>query len=261
MKNLKIIFVSFIVLMTNCFAQAPNESEGKPDGGRRPEEKDNVSIGTGLAIKKNNRVGNTYEDADKATIAKAFPLVQAKFGDFTLGAQGLAWQAWGNPFMGVSLTANLGGERYESPGMQGRKKSLFLGTLLKFEKYSLLVSRDVSCKSRGIESQLSFNEVYPMGEGLLLRASVFLEWVDNKYARYYYGVRSSEATPNRPAYEPGNFFTPGAGLMSIYRLQQNLTLLTGISLRYQTDRMTDSPTVKNEPLNTSGFLGISFKFD
>lgn len=223
------------------------------------EEKNNVSIGYGLAIKKNNRVGNTYKKGDSATIAQSIPLVQAKYDRFSLGAQGLAYRAYGNPFMGVSLFLNLGGERYEALGMQGRKKSLFLGTLLKFGKYSLMGSRDIGSKSEGMDWQISYNELFKVAEGLMLRTSVFTEWHDHKYARYYYGVTSAEATATRAAYDPGHFFTPGIGLMTIYQIRPDLSFLSGINLKYRPARMTDSPTVKNEPLNTGGFLGLSYQ--
>ena len=250
-KLLKITLLS--LLMTSVHAQE-KESDEKDE-----ETTGRASVGYGLALKKNNREGNTYEDADKNTIAKAFPLVQFSYGRFSLGGQGLAFRLTGTEREGFSLIANLGGERYEAPGMVGRKKSLFVGGLYKWNKYSLMASHDVSAKSKGTDAQFSYNEVYFITKGLLARASAFVEFHDKNYNQYYYGVNATEATATRAQTNLKGSFTPGVGGMLISQIVPRFSLLTGLNFKLISKKIQDSPTVKDQPLDVGGFIGFNYR--
>lgn len=251
-KLFKMTFLLSLCLSTaTAVAQEADEKDEETAG--------NVSLGYGLALKKNNREGNTYEGSDKSTIAKSFPLVQFSYGRFSLGGQGLAFRLTGSEREGFSLIANLGGERYEAPGMVGRKKSLFVGGLYKWNKYSLMASHDVGSKSKGTDAQFSYNEVYFITKGLLARASAFVEFHDKNYNQYYYGVNASEVTPTRTQTNLKGSLTPGVGGMLISQVVPRFSLLTGLNLKIISKKIQDSPTVKDQPLDVGGFIGFNYR--
>lgn len=216
------------------------------------------SLGYGVAIKKNNRTGNTYKDGDKNTLVQSIPIVQFSYERFSLGPQGLAFRVAGNPAIGISAVLNMAGERYEAPGMQGRKKSLFAGGLLKWKNYSFLMSGDLGDKSGGLQAQVSYNEVFVITNDLLFRTSLFLEWHDGQYTNYYFGVRPDEAIQGRLAYRPGQYVNPGTGFISIYKLNEDLALYTGLNIKYVPEKIRKSPTVNEDNLEAGGFLGLNY---
>lgn len=216
------------------------------------------SLGYGVAIKKNNRIGNTYKDGDKNTLVQGIPIVQFSYGRFSLGPQGLAFRVTGNPLTGISAVLNLAGERYEAPGMAGRKKSLFAGVLGKWKNFSMILSGDLGDKSGGLHGQTSYNEVFVVTNELLFRTSVFLEWHDRQFTNYYYGVRPDEVTPERAAYRPGQYVNPGMGFISIYKLNEDFTLYSGVNIKYVPEKIRNSPTVNEDNLEAGAFLGLNY---
>lgn len=238
---------------------APKAEGNRPPSGRPPAG-DSISIGYGVAIKKNIREGNTYKRGDKNTTIDGIPMVQADYGRFTLGPQGATIRIAGDMLRSVSGVLNFNGDRYEAPGMKGRKKGVFAGLLFKWGLFSLIGSRDVESKSEGWQTQLSYNEMFVVAPTLLLRTSIYLKWNDKEYANYYYGVNPSEATATRPAYAPGAYFTPGAGLVSIFVINKELSLMTGGSLEFLSKKLQDSPTVISQNIIPSLFTGLSYRF-
>lgn len=224
------------------------------------KETSRFSLGYGVAMKKNNRVGNTYKHGDKSLIAQSFPFVQLTINRLSIGAGGVAYRFWGHQFAGASVVLNLGGERYEAPGMGGRKRSVLLGAQLKMGSISFQVLGDVAGRSEGFETQLSYGKMLYQLNDQIIRGTIFIEWHDNRYTNYYYGVKPSESNASRSAYRPDNVFTPGVGLLGIFKLTDEMTLTTGVTTKYVVDRLQRSPTVKKEPFEAGGFSALSYGF-
>lgn len=226
------------------------------------EKADNsqLSVGYGVAIKKNIRVGNEYKRGNKNTTIDGIPLVQANYGRFTLGPQGATIRAWGDMKTSASVVLNIGGDRYEASGMKGRKKGVFAGALFKWGLFSLLATRDMENKSEGWSTQFSYNEVFVVTQELLLRTSLYVKWYDQDYANYYYGVKPEEATATRPAYETSGYFTPGLGFLSIYKINNEIQFLIGLNFEFMSKKIQNSPTVINQDLVAGGFTGMNYRF-
>lgn len=247
-KRILLTFFLMTFLLPSLKAQ---EAAGK-------KKETHFSLGYGLAIKKNNRTGNTYKNGDKNTLVQSIPMVQFSYGRLSLGPQGLAYRVAGNPAIGFSAILNLAGERYEAPGMKGRKKSLFGGGLFKWKFFSLMMSGDLGDKSGGLEAQVSYNEVFVVTNELLFRTSLFLEWHDRQYTNYYFGVRPEEATPERPGYRPGPYLNPGTGFISIYKLSEDFAFYSGLNIKYVPEKIRRSPTVNEDNLEAGAFLGLNY---
>ncbi len=84
--------------------------------------------------------------------------------------------------------------------------------------------------------------------GVVLRLTADLDFADQTYHRYYYGVRPEEAAPGRPAYSP---FGGYAGCSIAASCSRQLTDNLAVGIYYRHDNIAgaayaDSPLVKTE---------------
>lgn len=219
----------------------------------------NATIGAGLAFRKNQRLGNTYEDMDKKYFIKPFPAIQASYGRFSLGVQGISILAAGNQMMNVSAFIKRDGDRYHGLGMTPRKDSVFVGATAKFFNYGFSLSHDINGRSKGYIATVNYAKFFPISETLVLRASLSLDWLDDKYAEYYYGVRSHEMTTSRREYHLNNYFLPGASLMPIIKLSERSSIVTVISSKRLPKEVSQSPTMKGSRVEFGGIVSYSYK--
>ena len=242
---MKILFLAIVfIISSEIFAQDARTSR--------------LSLGAGAGIKKNLRVGNTYEDMDRNTLIRPIPFIQGSVGRFSLGPQGLSFMATGNHLMNASVFITRTGDRYQGAGMRPRKDSVFTGLSLKIFKYGLNISHDINGRSKGVIANLSYGEFFKITESIMLRAGLNLDWHDDRYAEYYYGVRSYEATATRREYHLNNYFQPGISFLPIYKLSESTTLTSAISFKYITENVRNSPTMNRDRIDIGGLIGFSY---
>ena len=167
--------------------------------------------------------------------------------------------AVGNHMMNGSVFITRKGDRYQGYEMTPRKESAFVGASVKFFKYGLSFSRDINGRSKGWLTEASYGEFFRITDSLMLRAGLSLEWNDDKYAEYYYGVRKSEARTYRPEYHVKNYFTPGISFMPIYKINEDINFTTALSFKLLPKDVSDSPTMTGKRLEMGGIMGISYK--
>lgn len=220
----------------------------------------NATIGAGLVFKKNMRQGNTYEDMDKKYFVKPIPFVQGSYGRFSLGIQGISILAVGNPMMNVSAFVKRDGDRYHGLGMIPRKDSVFVGATAKFFNYGFSLSHDINGRSKGWIATANYAKFFPISEMLVLRASVSVDWLDDKYAEYYYGVRSNEVTATRREHHLNNYFLPGVSLMPIFKLTERSSIMTILSAKVLPKDVSSSPTMTGKSIDYGAILAYNYKF-
>jgi outer membrane protein len=109
--------------------------------------------------------------------------------------------------------------------------------------------RDVAAVSRGGEVRLGYK--YPWRSGrLLLRPHAMLGFRSARLNNFYYGVRSSEAAPERPAYEAGAGVGAEVGVYALYQLTERWRLLAGATLERLPATVAASPIVEHRTLGT-----------
>jgi MipA family protein len=101
---------------------------------------------------------------------------------------------------------------------------------------------DVSGASSGSEARLGYF-FERKRNGLRLRPYATLSWRDASLNNYYYGVLPGEATPTRPAYQPGSGTNFDLGIYGDYRLSARWRLLAGLSVTQWSKGVADSPIV------------------
>jgi outer membrane protein len=96
-------------------------------------------------------------------------------------------------------------------------------------------------------------------EGLRITPSVGLAWQSHNLVNYYYGVRTDEARPGRPAYRPGEAVNWLTGIDGTYQLNDRWTLLAGITIFWLDDEIRNSPIVSQD-YAISFIAGVMYKF-
>ncbi len=117
---------------------------------------------------------------------------------------------------------------------------------------------DVSGASRGNELRLGYNYEWRSGR-LRLRPYAMLAARDANLNDYYYGVRASEATAERPAYAPGAGVNTSVGLYAAYSLSERWRLLGGLSATRWASGVRNSPIVENRA-QVAAMLGMMYDF-
>ena len=120
------------------------------------------------------------------------------------------------------------------------------------------VLRDAGGASNGTEVRSGYRYDWKIGK-LQLQPQLALSWRDATLNNYYYGVRPSEATATRSAYDPGSGVNAELGLSATYRLSERWRLLGGVSAKHWSSGVRASPIVENRT-QLAGQLGLAYDF-
>ena len=85
-------------------------------------------------------------------------------------------------------------------------------------------------------------------------------YLSDEYSRYYYGVADFEATPSRPAYQPGSAVNIWAGFTLGYELTPHWLLSTTVGIEFLDSAVTSSPIVDRDKL-WSASIGLAYNAD
>jgi outer membrane scaffolding protein for murein synthesis (MipA/OmpV family) len=250
----------FITILLNAFFGIPNAISEEKSGPTDANKSWHLSLGYGIALKNNIRKDNNYSGGQADVLFNHIPLVQIGWGPISIGAQGLSANLVGNREVAGYLNINRVGDRYYATGMENKKDSWFFGAGLKYHKLNFLVARDINGRSHGIKATAHYVALYPLGEKIFVRSSAGLECYNKSFADYYYGVKSSEATPTRSEYHPKTYCLPTASFFPGYKYNEDLNFLVGVSLKGLTQSVRKSPTTTGTWLEEALILGATWKF-
>ena len=117
---------------------------------------------------------------------------------------------------------------------------------------------DANNTSKGNELRLGYSYDWRSGPWSL-RPSVSVALRDANLNNYYYGVRGSESTLDRPAYAPGAGINTTLGLYGTYEMTQQWRLLAGVSATLLDGKTRDSPIVQKRVL-PGVYVGAAYDF-
>jgi outer membrane protein len=224
-----------------------------------PQKKWHLSLGYGVAVKNNIRKDNLYSGAGNSIILNHIPLVQIGWGPISVGAQGLTASFIGDKNIAGYFNINRAGDRYYGIGMESRKDSWFFGAGLKYMKYNFLMTKDINGRSHGIKATINYSVIYPIGVKIFARSSIGIECFSRMFSDYYYGVKANESTSTRAVYQPKAYCAPGASFFPGYKVNEELSLLMGISLKGIPKTVSNSPTTDNSWLESAVIMGATWK--
>lgn len=217
------------------------------------------SLGGGVAMKRNIRFDNTYDRADKPTNINYFPFALIKLGPLKLSGRGIEASTWfAAPFIRPFILLTRSGDRYYGPGMDRRKDSWFVGGGINLLFLRLSFIRDIQSRSSGSLYSASLGHRI-MIDKWFLRPSLTMTYNNQKYNNYYYGVRTSEVTSQRPEYTPVGAFSYTLSLLANYSITDNWKIFSTVSHSILGSTVRNSPTTRTDRVN-SFFLSLFYQF-
>jgi MipA family protein len=156
-----------------------------------------------------------------------------------------------------SLRARYAGEGYESKdspylaGMDDRKASLWTGGAATWRTDVLNVTGELlsaTGKSKGQKIKLQVDRRFQRG-AFDFAPRLAAHWADRKYVDYNYGVRSSEALPQRRAYQGDASVNVELGLSMGYAIAPRQSMFLDISTTHFGRGIKNSPLVDRSSTN------------
>lgn len=121
------------------------------------------------------------------------------------------------------------------------------------------IARDVLGNSEGTVAKLSYLAKVTKGD-LTVYPSAGVEWVNDTYNQYYYGVSSDESTRTGiKTYSPDSSISPFLSINAFYDINKDWSLFLGQNISYLADEQNDSPIVDNRT-NYRTTLGVMYNF-
>jgi outer membrane protein len=148
-------------------------------------------------------------------------------------------------------------------GMAERKNGIFAGPSFKWSNPVVDVfgemQFDVSGNSKGQRASIGLERQFHVGERFMITPSVTTTWLSDKYADYYYGVRSSEVRVGRPAYTAESTMNAEIALRTDYLLDQHQAIFVQMGYTTLGSSIEDSPLTDGSS-ETMAFLGYLYRF-
>ena len=213
-------------------------------------------FGLGLNIGNSEMV---YDEKDGDYLASLYP--QYRGTKFNLDRESMSYRFLNKDNLQVEVLAKLEERDHEEEtssvlaGMEDRDNSINAGVRIgyktNFGLLSLDATRDISGVHQGAEAELRFGPEFYNDSPSANRSFSFgpvigAKWQSNKTVDHYYGVKSSEATASRAAYEGKSAVTPFVGLQANATLTKNISFTASALYINQPDEIADSPITDDD---------------
>jgi len=200
----------------------------------------------------------------------AFPLIEYQGEGWSAGVQGINVDVYNTEQSPLSISLELSsvGQGYSASdsqvfnGMQKRKDSVDLGVNVAYQvgqgSFNSSLMSDVSSTHKGYVLDINYQHNLPLMGGMF-QPSVGLSAQSDNFNNYYYGVRTSEVTGNRAAYQAKSSVNPYIGYQFLYPINENLSLAHGANYTVLDNEIKNSPLVDRDNSWTT-FVGANYSF-
>lgn len=218
-------------------------------------------IGLGAAV-----IDRPYRDYDNET--KGLPIIYFENRRIEINAGRFDFKINDSDILDFRIRTRYALDGYDPDdsdyllGMQERDDSAWAGAAMAWNTSIAEISAeylvDVMDNSEGTRGRVQAEHRFGLDRfGLTPRIAV--EWVDDKYVSYYYGVRPEEATLDRPAYAGDATVNVEAGLRLDYSPSQRHTFFLDVAATDFGEEIEQSPLVEKSR-QTRVSAGYLFRF-
>jgi MipA family protein len=222
----------------------------------------NVGVGAQVLVQS-----NPYRGGDTVTLA--LPMISYVGERFFVVSPRAGMHLYRQPLGGINVVADFRfkGEAFEDKGflagMADRKNTAMAGLdshlrLPGRYRVDLSAMTDILDRHNGQEVNLALSRVFRLQQ-LMLIPGAGVVWRSADYNDYYYGVRASEATDDRPAYDPGDGLEWFARVALRYNLTPNWSLAGAVRVEVLSSEVRDSPIIRRDYLTTF-IAGLNYFF-
>ena len=228
-------------------------ASGVPEQDRAPPTGIHGVLGAGLFNFK-----KIIGDADRKTVP--LPIFVLTYGDrayWSMGGGGVWFPSIDRSLrLGVGVKLHPGWKRNDDAmlaGMEDRGTSLDGSINLLWRtpvvNIGLNYYHDLLNVSDGSSVTLRLSHNFLLGPKFRVTPSAGWEWQSAELVDYYYGVRTSEALPSRPAYQGRGTVNMSLGVNGAYQMSREWSLLGGLHNTRLGDGIADSPIVPHRSTN------------
>lgn len=226
-----------------------------------PEATGGWGLGIGIGSRR-----SPYAGADDET--SVLPLITYDSARLRLSGSTLDWKLGKAGDFSFAARAHYdlrsGYEADDSPmlfGMDERKAGLWLGGQMRWSTSVATLSAELmkaTGNSKGARFRLGIDRDFRAGN-FIFTPRAEATWQDKKYVDYYYGVKASEVTATRSAYEGKSVVNFELGLRTSYVIDRNQSLFLDLSTISLDSGIKDSPLVDQKTLPAVG-IGYLYRF-
>jgi outer membrane protein len=228
-----------------------------------PQEGDfSFDLGVGVIVNE-----EAYRDVD--TEVRPIPLVDLRYKRFYIRGINFGYLLFTGDRNQLAVTLRpqfTDLEEEDSPffeGMEDRELAAMLGFDWDIDlgnRFSLELNLegDVTGRNEGSVASLNLSRVFIHKRKTIIIPEISLSYADESFNDYYYGVRLTEALPERPFYEADGGLNYEASIVFRHSFTPKVTFLTIVSAEFLADEITDSPLVA-EDYTTTLVTGITWK--
>lgn len=209
---------------------------------------------------------NPYVGEDTEVVP--YPLITYRKGPLSIGTLGIEYEAYdaNDLTFSVGVLPRFSGLfSTDAPELDGINRNVTGDLALTFDydlgrgfHTGLVLRQEVTGEHDGQELILDAGYGIQFGKlSLELGGGVALQSGD--LSQYIWGVSSSEARPDRPAYAPGDVIIPFVEINAFRPINDRWTLVGGVRADFLPSEISDSPIVNGDDI-FSARLGISLSF-
>lgn len=230
----------------------------------QPSSDNDFSLSVGFGVLVNQEA---YRDVD--TEYPAIPLVDLRWKRLYVRGINIGYEWFRGDRNKAALTLRpqfTDLDEDDSPyfaGMEDRDLAAMLGLDWDIDlgnRFSLELTgeADVTGRNEGAVGSVKLSRVFIHKRKTLIIPELSLQYNDQNFNDYYYGVRLSEALANRPFYEPDGGINTQVSLLVRHDFTDKFSFLTILSSEWLGSEITDSPLV-DQDYSTTLITGVTWK--
>ncbi len=203
-------------------------------------------LGPALNIHSNIRRNNERTFEKNRPVIKPIPALLARYGPVFLSKDGmgsLLYSSGNLSFLGMAI---IEGEPYKHRGLSERETGIFAGGILKY-KFSELIYYTDLINDKGYNLKLNIGPEFQRYVDWKIKPQVYLQYWDNEYVDYYFGVEEREVGSGFSTYKGKRAINYGT-FTEISHFNGRWTYMAGLGAKFYGREVSNSPTVvrKNE---------------
>ncbi|PIP96232.1 MAG: hypothetical protein COW00_19925 [Bdellovibrio sp. CG12_big_fil_rev_8_21_14_0_65_39_13] len=153
-------------------------------------------VGIGFNLSENIRPRNHLKDKTTfrqgLTVHEPLPLFLIRYGPLFINKDGAGIVLLPLKNYALLFTTIIDGEPYDADGLSERERSLFSGWILKTWDLTFFWFKDIQGISHGEIFKIQLEHEYNLNRYFTLAPHMFVQWWDDEYMNYYYGVAPNE---------------------------------------------------------------------
>jgi outer membrane protein len=200
-----------------------------------------LNAGPALNIHSNIRANNlkTFEKTDP--VIEPIPVFFFRYGTIFLNKNGLGSLVFHQDDLNILVMGLLEGEPYQTQGLAERKKGFFVGSIFKYNALELIYYNDFF-KDKGYNFKINIAPDFYYNSNWKFCPQVFIQYWDNKYVDYYFGVKPEEASNTFRSYQGTHTLNYGTMFEAMHYIDK-WTFISTIGIKHYGKEVYSSPTV------------------